>query len=52
MIKRDMPQSAWSLIAPVIRKIEQLGMFGEWSPGQFIERTPGAIEKRAALNEK
>lgn len=38
MIKRDMPQEAWLLIAPAVRRAFEAGMFGDWSCGPHAAR--------------
>jgi hypothetical protein len=45
MIKRDMPEAAWAIVADGVRKAEKAGLFGEWSPGNFLRNTPAAKAK-------
>jgi hypothetical protein len=45
-LKRDMPLQAWLQIAPTVKSVRLLGLFGEWVPHNKGSNEPGMKTRR------
>jgi hypothetical protein len=45
LIKRDMPFAAWAVVAVAVRSAEEMGLLGDWCPGNFLKNTPAYLAR-------